>query len=268
MNAMTEIERMSIITFILEKGLDLVAAIMILAAGIILSGWAARGTRRLLQRPRIDPTLRPLIASLVRYLVLILTVLAVLDRFGVQTASVIAVLAAAGLAIGLALQGTLSNVAASIMLLFLRPYRIGENVTIGGQTGTVREINLFHTTLLTNSLNFVVIPNAVVFSGIIVNISREPTRRIEFIVFIDYAADVEKALQVAREVLGTDQRVLKEPAPVAVVGSIGEDTISIMVRAFVRNADYDQTLFDLQKTVKQAFDKAKIPGKRPIAVAA
>ena len=257
-----DLEHATIVTFILDKGLDVVAAVAILIAGWIASDWAARGVNRLLDRPRIDETLRPLLVSFVRYLILILTLLAVLDRFGVQTASLIAMLGAAGLAIGLALQGVLSNVAASVMLLLSRPYRVGEVVTIGGQTGEVREINLFHTMLLTGGMNYVVIPNAMVFGGVIINISREPTRRIEFTVFIDYAADVEKAVQVAREVIEADSRVLRSPPPVAAVGAIGEFTISIIIRASVRNADFDQTLFDLQKAVKQAFDRAKIPGKQ------
>ena len=263
-----DLEHVSVVTFILDKGLSVLAAIVILIAGWIVAEWAKRGMDRVLDRPRFDTTLRPLLASLVRYLILLLTLLAVLDRFGVQTASFIAMLGAAGLAIGLALQGTLSNVAASVMLLLSRPYRVGEVVTINGQTGTVRDISLFHTTLLTSNMNYVIIPNAMVFSGMIVNITREPTRRLEFNVFIDYAADVEKAVQAAREVLLAEARVLKEPPPIAAVGAIGETSISIIVRGSVRNADYDQTLFDLQKTVKQAFDKAKIPGRRLPAIAA
>lgn len=262
-----DLEHTAIVTFVLEKGLSVIAAIVILVAGWVVAEWAKRGMDRVLDRPRFDATLRPLLASLVRYLILLLTLLAVLDRFGVQTASFIAMLGAAGLAIGLALQGTLSNVAASVMLLLSRPYRVGEVVTINGQTGAVREISLFHTTLLTSNMNYVIIPNAMVFSGMIVNITREPTRRIEFNVFIDYAADVEKAMQVAQQVLETEPRVLKVPPPVAAVGGIGEETVSIIVRASVRNADYDQTLFDLQKAVKQAFDRAKIPGKRLAPVA-
>lgn len=263
-----DLEHASIATFILDKGLSVLAAIIILIGGWIVAEWAKRGMESLLDRPRFDATLRPLLASLVRYLILLLTLLAVLDRFGVQTASFIAMLGAAGLAIGLALQGTLSNVAASVMLLLSRPYRVGETVTISGQTGTVREISLFHTTLRTGNLNYVIIPNAMVFSGMIVNITREPMRRIEFNVYIDYTADVEKAIQVAREVIEADPRVLKDPSPVAAVGAIGENAISIIVQAVVRNADYDQTLFDLQKAVKQAFDRAKIPGRRPLAAAA
>lgn len=256
-----DIEHISIITFILDKGLEVLAAIIILILGWVGAEWAARGVGRLLDYPRIDVTLRPLIASLVRYLVLLLTLLAVLDRFGVQTASLIAILGAAGLAIGLALQGALSNVAASVMLLLSRPYRVGEQITVGGQTGTVREINLFHTTLITGDMSYVVIPNAIVFSGIIVNLTREQTRRVEFTAVIDYAADLDKAEKVARDVLNSNPRVLKVPPPMAVVGALGESSISILVCAWVRNADYFQTLYDLQKAVKQAFDRAGITWK-------
>lgn len=243
---------------ILTNGLNLIAAIIILIAGWMIAAWSARRTRNLLERARIDTTLKPLIAQLVRYLIVIATVLAVLDRFGVETTSLIAVLGAAGLAVGLALQGTLSNVAAGVMLLILRPFRVGDYIVAGGEGGTVREIGLFATELITPDMIYVSMPNSLIFGTTIVNYTREPTRRINFTVGIDYADDIDKAQAIVLDILKNDSRVLPDPPPIVPVGALGESSVDLIVRCWVRNPDYWDALFDLQKRVKQAFDAAGI----------
>ncbi len=205
-----------------------------------------------------DETLKPITVSLVRYAVVAVTILAVLNRFGVQTTSLIAVIGAAGLAVGLAIQGTLSNVAAGAMLLMLRPFHVGDFIEIGGQGGTVREIGLFTTSLTSPDLIYISMPNSQIFGGTIINYSREPVRRINFTVGIDYADDIDKAQAIIMAVLKADPRVLGNPAPMAPVGALGASSVDIIVRCWVANHTYWDVLFDLQKKVKLALDAGGI----------
>ena len=226
--------------------------------------------RRALSRlHHFDETLKPLVASLLRYAILIVTFIAVLQRFGVETTSFIAVVGAAGVAVGLALQGTLSNVAAGVMLLFLRPFRIGDGVQAAGQSGTVREIGLFTTILVNDDQAYVSIPNSAIFSGVIINNSREPNRRINFIVSIDFSNEIDTAQKIVLEVLRGDPRVQETPPPVTGVAALHEYAIDIVVRCWVRNADYEAVLFSVQKAIKDRFHAAgiAIPARRQTATA-
>lgn len=244
---------------VVHGGLSLVVGILILAVGWMLATWAKRGLEAGLARVPIDLTLKPLIASLARYGILILTALLVVQQFGVQTTSLIAVLGAAGLAIGLALQGTLSNVASGVMLLVLRPFRVGQFVEIAkGRQGTVREIGLFTTLIITRDGVYVSIPNSSVFGSDILNFTRERTRRITFTVPVDWVNDLELVEKTITAALIADTRVLKEPAPSAVVHELQEYVVVMQARAYVRSADYWQALWPLQKAVKAALDKARI----------
>ncbi len=193
-----------------------------------------------------------------RYSVVAVTLIAVLHRFGVETTSLIAVVGAAGLAIGLAIQGTLSNVAAGAMLLMLRPFRIGDFIEANGQGGTVREIGLFTTLMVSPDLIFVSIPNSQIFNGTIINYSREPIRRINFTVGIDYSDDIDAAQTIILGVLDADLRVLSDPKPMAPVGGLGASSVDIIVRCWVRTPDYWEALFALQKAVKLALDAGGI----------
>jgi small conductance mechanosensitive channel len=187
------------------------------------------------------------------------TVVLVLDQFGVQTASLIAVLGAAGIAIGLALQGTLSNVAAGVMLLVLRPFRVGHFVEIaGGRQGTVREIGLFTTLITTRDLYYVSIPNSAIFSATILNFTREPMRRVKFNVPVDFVNDLDKAEKVILEAVSANPDVSKSPAPSVIVNELQEYAVVMTVRAYARSADYWKVLYALQKSVKTALDKAEI----------
>lgn len=256
--------------WLLNVATNFLAAILILIAGWIASHWGARWTRRGLNRlHHFDETLKPLLCSVVRYAILIATLIAVLQRFGFETTSLIAVLGAAGIAIGLALQGTLSNVAAGVMLLVLRPFRIGDAILAGGQSGTVREIGLFTTILVSDDLAFVSIPNAAIFGGVIINNSREPTRRINFIVSIDYANDIETAQKIVLDVLRNDSRVLDLPPPQTGVAALHEYSVDIVVRCWVHNADHEAALFSVQKAIKDRFHAAcvAIPARRQAATA-
>lgn len=240
-------------------GLDVLGAITILIVGWIVAGWAHRGTRRALDRVDwMDGTIRPILATLVRYLVIAITVIAVLNQFGVATTSIIAVLGAAGLAVGLALQGTLSNVAAGVMLLFLRPFRIGDYVVVGGNGGTVKEVGLFSTELATADNVYVSVPNSAVFGGVITNYSRHDRRRLDIAVGVSYAADLNLALQVLRDTLERDGRALAEPAPQAMVMELGDSAITVNLRFWLKASDYWDCKFALTKAVKEALDASGI----------
>jgi small conductance mechanosensitive channel len=244
---------------LVDGGIRLIEAVAILIAGWMLATWVKRGLEAGLRRIPMDLTLKPLIASLARYGVLVLTLVLVLGQFGFQTTSLIAVVGAAGLAIGLAMQGTLSNVAAGVMLLILRPFRVGHYIETASQQGTVREIGLFTTLLVTRDGVFISIPNSLVFSAIIVNYTRERTRRVKFTVPVDRASDLDLAEKTIVAALAENPLVLKEPPPSAVVSEIQEYSVTITARATTRSADYWKVLWAVQKDSKTALDRAHVP---------
>ncbi|MDE2184928.1 MAG: mechanosensitive ion channel [Alphaproteobacteria bacterium] len=245
--------------FLIDKGLNLVGAIVILVVGWLAARWISAWTRAGLDRlHHFDATLKPLLATLVRYAILVVTVIAVLQRFGVETTSLLAVLGAAGLAVGLAVQGTLSNVAAGAMLLMLRPFRVGEVIEVAGQTGTVREISLFTTILVNADQIFVSIPNAAIFGATILNYSREPTRRIVLAAKVDNAIDVEKAQAAILEVVRSDLRVQKSPQPIIAVDTLGDTFVQFSVQCWVQNPDYGPVRAALLKAIKLRIDLLKV----------
>jgi small conductance mechanosensitive channel len=254
---------------LLDGGVRFLAAIIILIIGWMLATWAKRWTEAGLQRLPIDPTLKPLLASLFRYAILILTVVLVLDQFGVQTTSLIAVLGAAGIAIGLALQGTLANVAAGVMLLILRPFRVGHYVEVAtGRQGTVREIGLFTTIITDRDLCYISIPNSAIFGATIINFTREPLRRIVIKVPVDAVNDLDEVEKVILSAAATNKGVVKTPAPDVVAGEIQEYAVVMNLRAYARSDEYWKVYYPLQKEVKTALHKAGvlIPVSRQAAI--
>jgi len=243
---------------LVNEGLSVLAGVLILIVGWIVATWTKRLTSRGLAHVPLDLTLKPLIASLARYVILAFTIILVLGQFGVQTTSLIAVLGAAGLAVGLALQGTLSNVAAGVMLLVLRPFRVGHFVQAGGVSGTIRAIGLFTTLMTTRDLVFISIPNSAVWSGVITNYTREPLRRIGFTLPIDIANDLDKVEKAILCALAGDAKVLKAPEPWVGVSEIREYSVVMSVNCYAKSEDYWRTLPAVQKTIKAALDKAGI----------
>lgn len=236
-------------------GLRVLGGIALLIVGWLAAGWLARVSERLLGRvSRIDGTLRPFLASLVRYGVLAVTVVAVLQQVGIQAASLIAVLGAAGLAIGLALQGTLSNVAAGVMLLAFRPFRVGDYVTVAGQTGTVRSLSLFTTELATPDNIQIVVPNGQVWGSAVTNYSFHPTRRIDLAFGIGYGDDIDNALALLLAEVEQEPRCLKAPPPQALVDSLGDSAVKLVLRVWCAAADYGTLRADLTKACKRALE--------------
>jgi small conductance mechanosensitive channel len=238
-----------------EYGLDLLGALAILIAGIFVAGWARRSVLRVLNRtPRVDETLKPVLASIVRYTILVFVLIAVLAQFGVQTTSIIALLGAAGLAVGLALQGTLQNIAAGIMLLFLRPFRIGDYIDAEGLSGTVDEIGLFTTHLHTYDGIYLEAPNAKLWNRAILNYSRVEARRLDVVVGISYDDDIDKAQAALLDLMTSDARVNAEPEPQVLVKELADSSVNLDLRCWTAADNYWGLLFDLNKAVKQRLD--------------
>ena len=193
-------------------------------------------------------------ASFVRYSVLAVVAVAVLNQFGVQTAGLVAVLATAGLAVGLALQGTLTNVASGVMLLLFWPFKVGDYVEAGGHAGTIKELNLFFTVMATPDNVQITVPNGQVWGSAVSNYTTNPTRRVEIFAGIAYDADTDKAMAVVHETISADARIQSDPEPFVGVTEMADSSVNITIRVWVDNADLWPVKFDLTKAIKQAFD--------------
>jgi small conductance mechanosensitive channel len=242
------------LTLATEYGLNFLAALITIFIGVWASRRASKVVRDWLTRSnRIDKTLAPIMAALVRYAILTLTAVVTLGNFGVETTSIIAVLGAAGLAIGLALQGTLSNVAAGLMLLFLRPFKIGDWVEAAGVSGSVREIGLFTTTIDTFDNVYVSVPNSAIWTSTIINHARYGTRRLDLDIGISYESNLDDA-ETAMMQLADDPRVLADPAPRFLVVSYGDSAINVRLRAYAEYDDFFDLYWDLNRNLKGVLD--------------
>lgn len=244
-----------------DLAVNLTIAVLIFVVALWLSGWAAKLTREAIHRiPKThsDETLADFASSFVRYVVVVIGVIAVLRRLGVETTSIIAVLGAASLAIGLALQGALTNVAAGVMILLFRPYRVGDQVLIAGKTGTVRRLDLFNTEIRAFDNLKIVVPNGKAFGDVVVNYTAIGRRRIEITVGVGYDDDLDKALATAIACAAADPRILKDPAPWAKVTELAPSTVNITLRCWTSPNGFWDVRYDLLKTVKETFDKEGI----------
>ncbi|CAN5341649.1 mechanosensitive ion channel family protein [soil metagenome] len=245
-------------------------AVIILIATVFASKWAAAGTRRALGRVRgfrHDPTVLSFAVQVVRVLVLLVGLIAVLQRLGVQTTSIIAVLGAASLAVGLALQGTLSNVAAGMMLLILRPYRVGDLINISGHVGKVQRLDMFTTQLIDANNVRIVVPNGKVFDDTILNLSGQKTRRMELKISVGYGDNLGQARDVLTAAAAAQTKVLAEPPPWAGVTDLLDSAVEITLQAWVKSPDYWQTKADVLQAAKEALDAAQIEIPFPHQVA-
>ncbi|HIB81169.1 MAG TPA: mechanosensitive ion channel, partial [Gammaproteobacteria bacterium] len=248
-----------LIVLITDYALDIVGALLLLIAGWVVAGWIEKHTGKVLKRiDRVDATLRSFVTNLVRYAILVLVMIAVFAQFGIQTTSIIAVLGAAGLAVGLALQGTLANIAAGVLLLFLRPFTVGESIDAGSIAGTVREIGLFSTELQTWDGIYLMVPNSQLASAAILNYSRLPTRRLNLVIGISYTDDIDKTLKVLSELLQNDERILDDPAHQVMVKELADSSVNINLRCWTNRENYWSLRFDLTKQAKQRLDEYDI----------
>ena len=250
----------------------LLVALIILAVTLWLGSKLARVAERTIDRlPHhnnpADRTLALFVSALVKYVVIAIGLVAVLQQLGVQATSVLAVLGAASLAIGLALQGTLGNVAAGVMILLLRPYRTGDRVELNGRQGVVQGMDLFNTKVLDNDGLFLFLPNGKVFGDMIVNISQAGRRRIELTVGVDYEDDLDVALDCLIELATAEPRVLESPAPWSKVTALGDSSVSVTLRCWASPDDWMNTRFDLMKQIKETFEARGLSFPYPHQVA-
>ncbi|MDX8441221.1 mechanosensitive ion channel family protein [Mesorhizobium australafricanum] len=244
---------------IVSYSFSAIGALILLVVGYFVAGLAERSIRAALGHIHgFDATLRHFFSKIVRYAILILVTIMVLGQFGVQTASIIAAIGAIGLAIGLALQGTLQNIAAGIMLLALRPFRIGEYVEVGSISGTIEEIGLFATKLRSVDGVYVLAPNSTLWNQPVRNFTRNGVRRTDVTLSIGSWNDIDRAQKTLLVIAGAEKRIRREPAPIAFVANLGDTTVSLTLRYWTSAADYFSTQIDTTKRAKQAFDSEGI----------
>lgn len=236
-----------------------VGAVIVLIVGWMLSKFLSTAIANAMARSEhVDETLRIFFRSIVRYLLLAITVIAVLEMFGIEATGLVAVLGAASLAIGLALQGTLQDVAAGVMLLIFRPFRVGDFIEAGGQSGTVKAIGLFTTEMATGDNVQIIAPNGSLWGSAVKNYSFHQTRRVDLTFGISYEDDIGKAMQVIRDVAENDPRAQKDPAVFVAVTNLGDSSVDLTTRIWCNAGDYWGLRFELLRQVKQALDAAEI----------
>ncbi|MEL7293758.1 MAG: small-conductance mechanosensitive channel MscS [Pseudomonadota bacterium] len=243
---------------LVQYGVNIISAVLILFIGNIIVKAVANSVSKVLEKKNMDKAVVEFVHGLVRYLLFVIVLIAALGRLGVQTASVVAVIGAAGLAIGLALQGSLSNFAAGVLIVAFRPFKSGDYVEVGGVAGSVEAIQIFQTVLKTPDNKMVVVPNSGVIGGPITNYSRHATRRVDLVIGVSYKADLKQTKQVIRETLEKDPRILKDPDMTIGVLALADSSVNFVVRPWVKTEDYWGVYFDSMQGIKEALDAAGI----------
>jgi len=244
----------SVLNLVVTYGMNILWAIVILLIGWWVAKLLTRFLRRALQKAEVDTSLVGFLGNLTYWAVLIFAIMAALARLGVQTTSIIAVLGAASLAVGLALQGSLANFAAGVLILLFKPYKVGDYVEIAGAAGTVTEVQIFNTIMLTPDQKTVIVPNAQATGGNIVNYSTKGTRRLDMVFGIGYGDDLLKAKRILEEIIAEEDRILPDPAPTVAVLELADSSVNFAVRPYVTVDDYWPVRFDTTEKVKLRFD--------------
>lgn len=248
--------------FLAKEGLDWALNILAALAIFVIGRWVGNRLVSLIQkgmkRANVDPTLVSFIGNILSVLVLVFVVIAAISKLGVETTSLAAIFAAAGLAIGLSLQNSLSNLAAGVMIITFRPFKVGDFVQAAGEMGTVSEVSIFTTKLNTPDNKRIILPNGQIIDRAITNFSANDTRKIDITFGIGYGDDIKKAKDILQQMLENDERVLQDPAPQVVVKNLGESSVDLAVRPWVKSSDYWPVTFDLLENVKLKFDEEGI----------
>jgi small conductance mechanosensitive channel len=241
--------------FITAYGLKIIGAILILILGRIAAGIGRKIVGKALEKSGTDPAIISFVGGLTYFLILIFAVLAALAKFGIQTASFVAILGAAGFAIGFALQGSLANFAAGVLILVLRPFKVGDYIDSAGVAGSVKEIQLFTTVLATPDNIKIMVPNGKIFGDVIKNVSAYETRRIDLVIGIGYSSDIQKTYDIIMNLIKEDNRILSDPAPQIAVSELADSSVNFVVRPWVKKEDYWNVKFDFTRKIKETFDK-------------
>jgi small conductance mechanosensitive channel len=238
--------------------INLFTAVVIFYVGKWVTNLLTSALRKVMQRQEIDVTLERFVCNLVRMVLLVFVIIAAISALGVQTTSFIAVLGAAGLAVGLALQGSLSNFAAGVLIVLFRPYKVGDFVEAAGISGVVVEVQILTTILKTGDNKQVIVPNSQIMGSIITNYSTNDTRRVDLVIGVGYDDDLDKVRAVLTEVIGADERILEDPGVTIAVSELADSSVNFVVRPWVKTSDYWSVYFDLNETIKKRFDEEGI----------
>ncbi|MGR6770526.1 small-conductance mechanosensitive channel MscS [Pectobacterium brasiliense] len=242
----------------LQYAVNIVAALVILIVGLVIARIVSGTINKLMINRSIDSTVADFLSALVRYGIIAFTLIAVLSRVGVQTASVIAVLGAAGLAVGLALQGSLANFAAGVLLVIFRPFRTGEWVDLGGVSGSVTQVQIFSTTLRTSDGKIIVVPNGKIIAGNIINSSREPARRTEIIVGVAYDADIDVVKKLLGDIVAADERIQHDKGVTIRLNEMAASSLNFVVWVWTTNGNAQAVYWDLLENFKRVLDEHRI----------
>lgn len=259
LNVMSSDPRLeSFISSLIEQGSHLgwtiIKAIIVFLVGRFVIKMINKLVRRILTKRDFDPSVKTFMGSLVNVTLMILLIISVVGALGVQTTSFAALLASAGVAVGMALSGNLSNFAGGLIILLFKPYKVGDYIESQGVGGTVKEIQIFHTILLTGDNKNIFIPNGSLSSGIVTNIGKEPTRRVEWTFGVEYGCDYEHVKSVIESVLAQDARILGEPAPFIALSALADSSVNVVVRAWVKSSDYWGVYFETNKAIYATFN--------------
>lgn len=263
LSAETSVQLTNAIEKLIDSGIQLgervLGAIIIFIIGKFLVHWLNRLFARILERRKVDPSIQSFLKSMVNILLLVMLILAVIGKLGIELTGFAALLASAGVAIGMALSGNLQNFAGGIIILLFRPYRVGDFIdSSNGSSGTVREIQIFHTIMVTPDNKVVYVPNGSMSSGVITNYSHSDTRRIEWNFGVDYGEDFVKVEQVLRTIIQEDKRIMSDPAPFIELGELAASSVNAKVRVWVKSSDYWDVFFYMNQAVYATFNKEGI----------
>lgn len=239
----------------ISAGGRILAALIVFIVGRFIVSVLNKLVARLLDRRKVDVSIKTFIRSLVNILLMILLVVAVVSKLGVETTSFAALLASAGVAIGMALSGNLQNFAGGLIILLFKPYKVGDWIESQNVSGTVREIQIFHTILTTADNKVIFIPNGALSSSVVINYNNQLTRRVEWIVSIDYGEDFEKVEAIVREIIAADKRILDDPAPFVALHALAESSVNVIARVWVKSSDYWDVYFTINKRIYQTFNE-------------
>lgn len=241
-----------------DFGIKFIAAIAIFYIGRLIARFVSKGIHKIMEAQKVDKILESFVTNLVYWTLMTFVIIAAINQIGIQTTSLIAIMGAAGLAIGLALQGSLANFAAGILIVMFRPYRVGDFVEAAGVAGSVVQVQILSTILKTVDNKQIVVPNAQIMSSIITNFSANETRRVDLVICISYNDDIDKTRTIIQELINADNRILKDPACLIAVSELADSSVNIAVRPWVKTANYMSVKFGLTETIKKRFDKEGI----------
>jgi len=264
-DAVASMDPNRILEFLQNNGLDagtlfgfaknIVIAILIFYVGKFAISLLVRGLRKFMQKQEVDKTLETFICNLVRTVLLVVVIIAAIGALGIETTSFIAIFGAAGLAVGLALQGSLSNFASGVLIVLFRPYRVGDFVEAAGISGVVEQVQILTTVLKTGDNKQIIVPNGQIMDSIITNYSANETRRVDMVVGVSYDDDLDKVRSTIQTLVAAEERILDEPACTIAVSELADSSVNFVVRPWVKTADYWGVMFDLTEAIKKRFDK-------------